>query len=191
MNKQSHGWIKLYRCLLEDAVCQKSAYFHLWVTLLLMAAHKEHEFIFNNQIQKLQPGQLITGRKKLSKLTGIPESSVDRILKCLESGRKIEQKVLKKYRIISIVKWDSFQAQTNHEPTSEPTMDQTRSDTGPIADTYKNVKNEKNEKKGPRAYLSFEEMEQQRIDADFEKAKAEFLRQGELADNVSSQGNTQ
>jgi hypothetical protein len=29
----SHGWIKLYRCLLEDAVCQKSAYFHLWVRL--------------------------------------------------------------------------------------------------------------------------------------------------------------
>ncbi len=175
MNKQSHGWIKLYRCLLDDAVCQKSAYFHLWVTLLLMAAHKDREFIFNNQIQKLQPGQLVTGRKKLSKLTGIPESSVDRILKCLESGRKIEQKVLKKYRIISIVKWDSFQAQTNHEPTSEPTMDQTRSDTGPIADTYKNVKNEKKEKKGPRAYLSFEEMDIQRAREANARAAEKFL----------------
>ena len=58
----SHGWIKLYRCLLDDAVCQKSAYFHLWVTLLLRAAHKEHEFIFNNQIHTLRPGQFITGR---------------------------------------------------------------------------------------------------------------------------------
>jgi hypothetical protein len=27
------------------------------------AAHKDREFIFNNQIQKLKPGQLITGRK--------------------------------------------------------------------------------------------------------------------------------
>ena len=60
----SNGWVKLYSCLLEDAVFQKSAYFHLWVTLLLRAAHKEHEFIFNNRIQKLKPGQLITGRKK-------------------------------------------------------------------------------------------------------------------------------
>ncbi|MHC5157190.1 MAG: hypothetical protein ACYSOZ_03680 [Planctomycetota bacterium] len=65
------GWIKLYRCLLEDAVCQKSAYFHLWVTLLLMAAHTDREFIFNNQIHTLKPGQLITGRKKLSKKTRI------------------------------------------------------------------------------------------------------------------------
>ena len=59
----SYGWIKRYRSLLEDAVCQKSVYFHLWLTLLLIATHKEHEFIFNIQIQKLQPGQLITGRK--------------------------------------------------------------------------------------------------------------------------------
>ena len=77
----SNGWVKLYRCLLEDAVFQKSAYFHLWVTLLLRAAHKEHEFIFNNRIQKLMPGQLITGRKKLSKLTGIHESTIQRALK--------------------------------------------------------------------------------------------------------------
>jgi hypothetical protein len=86
----SHGWVKLYRCLLDDAVCQKSAYFHLWVTLLLMAAHKEHEFIFNNRIQKLKPGQLITGHNKLSKLTGIHESTIHRALKCLEIEQMIE-----------------------------------------------------------------------------------------------------
>ena len=40
-----HGWIKLYRCLLDDAVCQKSAYFHLPVTLLFMAAYKKDESI--------------------------------------------------------------------------------------------------------------------------------------------------
>jgi hypothetical protein len=36
----SYGWVKLYRCLLEDAVCQRSAYFHLWVTLLMMPPTK-------------------------------------------------------------------------------------------------------------------------------------------------------
>ena len=85
----NQGWIKLYRCLLDDAVCQKSAYFHLWVTLLLMAAHKEHEFIFNNRIQKLRPGQLITGRKKLSKLTGIPEMTIKHILKLFGVSEKL------------------------------------------------------------------------------------------------------
>ncbi len=99
----SHGWIKLYRCLLEDAVCQKSAYFHLWVTLLLMAAHKEHEFIFNNQIHTLKPGQLITGRKKLSKLTGIPETTIEYILTFLTKAGKIRQQSNNQFRLISII----------------------------------------------------------------------------------------
>jgi hypothetical protein len=127
----SHGWIKLYRCLLDDAVCQKSAYFHLWVVLLLRAAHKEHEFIFNNQIHTLYPGQLITGRKKLSKMTGIRRQ------------------------------------QTDNAPTASRQH----------ADTYKNEKNEKNDNKHRGCdYLSSEQKEIQRADANFEKAKAKFLR---------------
>ncbi|MHC4988553.1 MAG: hypothetical protein ACYTFX_08685, partial [Planctomycetota bacterium] len=170
-------------------VCQKSAYFHLWVTLLLMAAHTDREFIFNNQIHTLKPGQLITGRKKLSKKTRIPESTVGRILKCLESGRKIEQKILKKYRIITIVKWESYQVQFNSEPTSEPIVDQSRTDDGPIVNTYKNDKNEKNENKHRRAdfYLSSEQKALQRADANFQNAKAEFLRRAELEQTAKPQ----
>ncbi|MHC5000925.1 MAG: hypothetical protein ACYTE1_08930, partial [Planctomycetota bacterium] len=120
----SHGWIKLYRCLLDDAVCQKSAYFHLWVVLLLRAAHKEHEFIFNNQIHTLKPGQLITGRNKLSKLTGIRESTIEDILRLLENAGKIRQQSNNKFRLISIVKWVDYQGdenarqQTDNAPTA-------------------------------------------------------------------------
>ncbi|MHC5191336.1 MAG: hypothetical protein ACYSOP_04010, partial [Planctomycetota bacterium] len=67
-----------------------------------------------------------------------------RILKCLESGHKIEQKILKKYRIISIVKWESYQAQVIGETTGEPMMNQSRTGSEPIVSTYKNDKNEKN-----------------------------------------------
>ena len=135
-----NGWIKLYRCLLEDAVCQKSAYFHLWVTLLLMAAHKDREFIFNNQIQKLQPGQLITGRKKLSKLTGIHPSTVQRGLRFLENAQMIDQQTNTKFSIITIKNWDYFQStQTGDQPVNNE-----RTSTEQPANTYKNDKNEKN-----------------------------------------------
>ena len=107
----SHGWIKLYRCLLDDAVCQKSAYFHLWVTLLLLANHKEHEFIFNNEIHTVTPGQFITGRKKLSHLTGIPETTIRRILKCFENGHMIRRKITPKYTVITITKWEKYQSE--------------------------------------------------------------------------------
>ena len=55
----SSGWIERYRCLLRDAVYQNSTYFHRWVTLLLMDARKEHEFVFNNRIQKLKPDHAV------------------------------------------------------------------------------------------------------------------------------------
>ena len=134
----SHGWIKLYRCLLEDAVCQKSAYFHLWVTLLLMAAHKDREFIFNNQIQKLAPGQLITGRKKLHKLTRIPQTTIERILDCLENGHMIGQQKFRKFRIITITNWESFQSEQSGGPNFGQQTDNERTTSGQCADTYKN-----------------------------------------------------
>ena len=168
----SHGWIKLYRCLLDDAVCQKSAYFHLWVTLLLMAAHKDREFIFNNKVQKLQPGQLITGRKKLSKLTRIRESTVEDILRLLENAGKIRQQTNSKFRLISIVKWEDYQGDENPRQQTNSTPTASRQH----ADTYKNDKNVKNENKHQCDYLSSEQKEIQRADANIEKAKAEFLR---------------
>ena len=136
----SNGWIKLYRCLLEDAVCQKSAYFHLWVTLLLMAAHKDREFIFNNEIHTLRPGQLITGRHKLSKLTGLHGSTIQRALKCFEKAHKIDQRANTKYTLITIKNWDYFQSiQTGDQPAINE-----QSATDQPAITYKNDKNEKN-----------------------------------------------
>jgi hypothetical protein len=131
------GWIKLYRCLLDDAVCQKSAYFHLWVVLLLMAAHKEQEFIFNNQLHKLRPGQLLTGRKKLSELTGIPETTIERILKCMENGRKIGQQKFKNFRIITLTNWDFYQNSTNDGHPNGSCADNARAPSGSPADTYK------------------------------------------------------
>jgi hypothetical protein len=165
------GWIKLYRCLLEDAVCQKSAYFHLWVTLLLMAAHKEHEFIFNNQIQKLRPGQLITGRKKLSKLTGIHESTVEYILNFLAKSGKIQQQKNKKFRIISITNWENYQCIENVQQQTNNTLTTSEQH----ADTYKNVKNDKNEKNlSLREDVSFKDFNKNT--ADDERLLQETLR---------------
>ena len=167
----SHGWIKLHRCLLDDAVCQKSAYFHLWVTLLLMAAHTDREFIFNNRIQKLKPGQLITGRKKLSKLTGIPEMTIEHILKLFVNSGRIQQQKNNKFRVITITKWEDYQ---HTEIVQHQIFNNSSSNQQPVV-TYKNDKND-NKHRGCD-YLSSEQKEIQRADANFEKAKAEFLRQ--------------
>lgn len=87
-----------------------------------------HGKIFN-----LQEGQLITGRKKLSEGTGIPESTIEDILKLLENEQQIQQQKTTKYRLITIVNWKEYQESDNKATTKQQQ-----------ADTYKNDKKEKN-----------------------------------------------
>ncbi len=100
----------LHRKILDNPIVSKPKYCHLWVVLLLRAQHKRSDFIWDNQRQTLLPGQLITGRKQLSQETKIPESTVERILKYLESEHQIGQQTTPKFRIITIKNWEKYQS---------------------------------------------------------------------------------
>lgn len=134
------GWIKLHRKILENPIIQKPNYLALWVVLLLKANHKEKNFMWNGNIILVKEGQMITGRKELSKETSIPESTIEDILKYLERQHQIQQQKTTKYRIITIVNWIKHQDK-NSKSNNNPTTKQQQSDTN------KNVKNEKNDNK--------------------------------------------
>jgi hypothetical protein len=99
----------------------------------MTATHDSQEFMADGVIVHLKAGQLFTGRKALSEATGIPETTIERVLKTLESEHQIGQQKTSKYRVISILNWDKFQKRTAERTTN-----------GQQTDTYKNVKNEKN-----------------------------------------------
>lgn len=105
----------------------------MWVHLLLSANHESKEFIWNGQTILIRAGQFITGRKQLSENTGIPETTVERILSFFEKERQIGQQKTTKYRLITIYKWSEYQILDNKRTTS-----------GQQADTNKNEKKEKN-----------------------------------------------
>lgn len=86
----------------------------------------------NGQIIHIKEGQFLTGRKQLSVGTGIPETTVERILNLLESEQQIGQQKTTKYRLITIVNWKEYQERTPERTAS-----------GQPADTNKNDKNEK------------------------------------------------
>ena len=118
------GWIKLHRSVLDNPISRKPAYNHLWTILLLLASHNKQEFIWGGQKVTLNPGQFTTGRKKLSKLSGLHESSIQRILKYLEIEHQIEQQTFNRFRIITIKNWDKYQSQENSEHKAEHTSEQ-------------------------------------------------------------------
>jgi hypothetical protein len=65
--------------------------------------------MWNGAIIVVKEGQLITGRRALSEQTGIPGTTVERILDFLENEHQIGQQKTNKYRLITIVNWDKYQ----------------------------------------------------------------------------------
>lgn len=118
INNQAYGYIKLYRSLKKYKYYKDSCYVHLWIHLLMNA--RRHP----KQIDGItvQPGQILTGRKKLAQETGISESKIQRILAKLVSEQQVKQHTTNKYRLITISNWPQYQ---QHEhPTEQQESEQ-------------------------------------------------------------------
>lgn len=136
---ENNGWIKLHRKILENPISKKPNYSWLWVTLLLIANHKEHKIMWDGEFIIIKEGQVLTGRKELSEKTGIPESSIERILKVLENEHQIEQQKTTKFRLITVINWKEYQNKDSKTNNKRTTSEQQ-------ADTNKNDKKVKNDK---------------------------------------------
>lgn len=117
------GWIKLHRALADHHVASDPSSLAVWVHLLMQANHAETKRQINGQVVIIKAGQLITSRKSLSEKTGVQESKVERVLKMLQNEQQIEQHGTAKFRVISIVNWDSYQS---GEQASEQQMNSKR-----------------------------------------------------------------
>ena len=138
-----NGWIKVYRKLMQKGYYKRSQYIHLWVHILLCASHAETEFLWNGKMEKLMPGQFVTGRNSLSSDTGIPPSTVEDILKLFEREQQIRQLKNNRFRLLTVLNWNEMQGvrqQIRQLADSQPTASRH------LADTFKNIKNEKNER---------------------------------------------
>jgi hypothetical protein len=149
------GWVKVYRKITDKGYYKKSQYVHLWLHLLLKASHNEKEFMWNGKIEKLLPGQFVTGRKQLSFETGISETTIERILDLLETEQQIGQQKTNKYRLLTVLNWNEYQ--TTGQQNGQP-ADNKRTTDGQQADTFKNIKNDKNvriKEKNTAGFLKF------------------------------------
>ena len=124
------GWIKIHRKLRDKGWYRQSNKIHLWIELLLRASHNEREFMFNGENIKLEPGQLIAGRKSLAEATGISESCIERTLTFFEkTEQQIEQQKTNRNRLITILSWHEYQST---EQQTEQQADNKRTTSGHI-----------------------------------------------------------
>lgn len=113
------GWLKLYRSILDSAVFQDAEILKVWIWLLCNVAFEQHDTICYGKVITLKPGQIATGRKKISQCTDLNENKVYRALNALKSLGNIEIKATNKYSIITVVNWDKYQEENGKRTTGE------------------------------------------------------------------------
>jgi len=144
------GWIKTYRQLVDWEWYQDSQMVHLLLHIILKANHTDLKW----RGITIKRGQLLTSRKKLSVETGISEQSIRTCLDRLQSTNEITVKSTNLNTVITINKYDIYQANeteinqpinqpNNQRPTSQTTNDQPTTNQ-PTNKNYKNDKKDKN-----------------------------------------------
>jgi len=79
----NQGFIQLYRKILDEWFWSDSKLCHLMITLILEANHQLQEVSFQGKKRTIGVGETIRTTRQLASITGIPKSSISRMLKKL------------------------------------------------------------------------------------------------------------
>ena len=137
------GFVKINRKLTKWEWYTDANTARVFLHCLIMANWQDTRF----RGQEVPRGSFVTGRKKLATELKMSEQSVRTALEHLKSTNEITIKTTSKYSIISVVKYNDYQAvnqRANHQLTNnQPTTNQQLT-------TYKEYKENKNLKKGKK-----------------------------------------
>ncbi len=124
MEEQNLGWIKLHRRMLDWEWYDDPNVFRVWVHILLSVSHSPRRY----RGRDIAAGSMIAGRNDLAEQVGLSVQKLRTALEKLASTGEITITPTAKYSIISVVKWDEYQANnqqvtsyqpaSNHQPTS-------------------------------------------------------------------------
>lgn len=140
------SYIKLFRKLLKSPIFENEKALKVWIWCLLKATHTDREQLVGQQIVDLKKGDFVFGRKKASEELKMSESTVYKYIKLLEKLQMISVKSNNKFSVVSIEKWEEYQAKEQQENNKGTTKEQQ-------SNTNKNVKNVKNvNKRGKKVF---------------------------------------
>ncbi len=141
---------------MDSAVFSDSALFHFWMYCLLKANHRRKTVTVKTgrgaTSVMVEAGQFIFGRKQAANDLNLPPSTIRNKLSKLVGLRKVGVQPDTHYSVITIINWDSYQADEKKEDRQE---DRQRTGKGQAKDTNKNEENVKNDKNEPQRELIF------------------------------------
>ena len=110
------GWIKLHRKITEWEWFEDKNTFIVFITLLLMANHKEKKF--KGIVVKV--GTIVTGRDILARQTKLSVQQIRTALSKLKLTNEITIETSPQGTVIEIVNYKKYQLATNEIATEEP-----------------------------------------------------------------------
>lgn len=135
------NWLKLHRSILSSDVFDNPKILKVWIWCLCKASHKKHKVSVGLQTVELDAGQFVFGRKVASQELHIPESSLMRYMRRLESVGNLNIKTNNKFSLITIENWRFYQGDASESgQENEQQMDIKWTPNGHQMDTYKNGK---------------------------------------------------
>lgn len=116
------SYIKLNRGITDWEWFTDDKMLKLWIYLLVNAQYQDGRF----KGIDVKRGQVIVGRKKLAERLGMTEQQVRNCLNRLKSTSEITIKPTNKYSLITIVKYDVYQGESeeNNQQTNQQTNQQ-------------------------------------------------------------------
>lgn len=179
----SQGWIKLHRKMLDSSLWFHPTAFPVFMYLLLKANHCEKKFPWNGSDISVPAGSLISSHDSIriglkAKLT---LKQIRTALEYLKETGRVAVQTNNRYSMISICKWEEYQAEGSPEGNLRADVGQTE---GNLRATNKNDKELKNDKEntplppeGKRKRVKVEKYRELR-EADFEHRWPNQWREG-------------
>jgi len=104
------GFALFHRKVMDCGFYKDSQAVHLWFHLVMKATHKPIVSTTEFGDILLERGQCITGRHKLASETGISPDRIQYLLRKFVSMEMISAESNRKFTVVSIVKYDEYQA---------------------------------------------------------------------------------
>ena len=156
------GYIKSWRKIIDSPVFQDEHLLRLWIWCIHRAAYKYIHVSVNtgggNVVVNLSPGQFIFGRKSVASILKWKESTTWDRMKKLEALGMIALKSDTHFTVVSVVNWDTYQADfiDEQQPGDSPVTARQQPGDSPVTQRriYKKEKNINKEKKEEETYMS-------------------------------------
>lgn len=146
-----NGWIQLHRKFIEWEWYDDANTMRLFIHLLLLANHKPNKWHGST----IDRGQVVTGRKELSKQLSISQRSIRTSLDKLKSTSELTIKTTNKFSIVTICNYDKYQQLEN---TNDQQNDQQKANKRPTNDQQTTTpEKDKKDKKVNNTKKSIEE----------------------------------